>query len=65
MSNPLNRISPLAHIVVSVVLLAFSVMGITNAEHSAAKVVYAVLIVVGVVLLVGGVRRRRDVQRHS
>lgn len=64
MTNPLNRISPPAHIVVRVVL-AFSVMGITNAVHGAAEVVYAVLIVAGIVLLVGGLRRRRDVERHS
>lgn len=60
MRNPLSRVTPVTQIVISVVLLAFSVMGIANASHAAAKVVYAVVIAGALVLLATGVRRRQS-----
>lgn len=64
MRNTLDRVSPLTQIVISVVLLAFATMGILNAVHGAAKIVYAIVIVVALVLLAYGVRRRRSSQER-
>lgn len=54
-----RRVSPLAHIVASVVVVAFGTLGITNANHTSAKVVYGVLIAVGLLLVMTGVRRHQ------
>ena len=54
-----TRISPAAHIAASTVLVAFAILGITNATHVAARIVYGVLIVIGGVLVATGIRRRR------
>ena len=62
MRNALIRVKPLTQIVISIVLVAFAVIGITNAGHVAAKIVYGILIVVGLTLLSTGVRRRQASQ---
>jgi hypothetical protein len=64
-SSPTHRISPLAQIVASCVLVAFGLLGVTNATHFAAKIVYGVVIAVGLLLVAVGFRRRRSVIAES
>lgn len=54
-----GRISPTAHLAASIVLVAFAALGITNASHDAAKIVYGILIVLGLALVTTGILRRQ------
>ena len=55
-----DKISPTAQIAASCVLVAFAALGITNASHDAAKIVYGILTVLGLALITTGIRRRQN-----
>lgn len=54
-----RKVSPIAQIAASVVVVAFGILGITNATHTSAKLVYGILIAIGLILVVTGIRRRQ------
>lgn len=56
----MKRINPTAMVVVGVVLFVFCVMGLLNAKHVAALIMYAVLLPCSVVSVVVGAKRRRS-----
>lgn len=62
--NPVNRLPKWAVVTIGIVLFLFALLGITNSEHAAAKVVYAALIVVSLALVTLGLRRPATAEEH-
>lgn len=64
---PMNRLPKWAVITIGVVLFLVAVMGITNSEHTVAKVVYAALVIASLAITTIGIRRptMTDVHRES
>lgn len=56
----MKKLPPPALITIGVVVTMFALLGLTNAEHTAAKIFYAVLLPVAIGLALLGLRRRRS-----
>jgi hypothetical protein len=55
----MRRLPPAALITIGIVLSLFALLGLTNAEHTSAKIVYAILLPVAIGTAVQGFRKRR------
>lgn len=55
----MRKQSPAALITVGVVLSIFALLGLTNSEHTSAKIVYAILLPAAIGLAVLGFYKRR------
>ncbi len=63
----MNRLPKWAVITIGVVLFLVALMGITNSEHTVAKVVYAALVIASLGITTIGIRRppTTDARRES